>query len=152
MSGPRKGAFLFVILGYMSFETKDSGRRAEFPSGMVRDVNDEKPRFSLIMPKDMPYGEQLLTRWAALMTRGRDKYGERNWEKAVSEKEMERFRDSGLRHMMQWMGDETDEDHAAAVCFNLQGAEYVKWKLKHSVSMAPGEGLEPSSSNYPDAA
>lgn len=101
---------------------------------MVRDINDGKPRFSLILPKDLPYEEQLITRWAMLMERGRLKYGERNWEKADSRQEMERFADSAQRHLMQWVCGETDEDHAAAVCFNLQGSEYVKWKLSERLA------------------
>lgn len=109
--------------------TKDSGQRAEFDSGMVRDVNDGKPRFSLCLADGVPYEEQLLTRWAALMERGRIKYGLKNWQHADSQEELERFQDSALRHMMQWICGEDDEDHCAAVCFNLMGAEYVKRKL-----------------------
>lgn len=111
------------------YETKDSGKRAEFDSGMVRDVNDGKPRFSLCLADGVPYEEQLLTRWAALMERGRIKYGLKNWQHADSQEELDRFRDSALRHMMQWICGEDDEDHAAAVCFNLMGAEYVQRKM-----------------------
>ena len=113
----------------MAYITRDSGQRAEFPSGMVRDLQDGKPRFSLCLAEGVPYGEQLLTRWAMLMERGRIKYGLRNWQNADSQEELDRFRDSALRHMMQWMCGEDDEDHAAAVCFNLMGAEYVQWKM-----------------------
>jgi hypothetical protein len=111
------------------FITKDSGKRQEYDSGMVRDLQDGKPDFSLIFP-DMPYQDQPITRWAALMTRGADKYGRRNWQVAKSAEEVERFKASALRHMMQWMTGENDEDHMAAVMFNLNAAEYVKWKLK----------------------
>lgn len=31
--------------------------------------------------------------------------------------------------MMQWINGETDEDHAAAIIFNIAGAEHVKSKL-----------------------
>ena len=34
-----------------------------------------------------------------------------------------------MRHFMQWICGEQDEDHAVAVMFNIQGAEYCKWKL-----------------------
>ena len=30
---------------------------------------------------------------------------------------------------MQWMVDESDEDHAAAVVFNLLAYETTKWKM-----------------------
>ena len=116
----------------MKYETKDSGKRQDYESGMRRDLQDGKPDFHLIMPKAVPYSEQLLTRWAELMARGRDKYGSRNWELASSEEELERFKSSAFRHFMQWINGEDDEDHAAAVLFNVQCAEYVKWKLNSS--------------------
>lgn len=109
----------------MVFETKDSGQRQEFPTGMMRDVQTDKPRYDLL---DMP----LLKRWAELMGRGAKKYGENNWKKAATEEELRRFKASALRHMIQWFNDDSDEDHAAAVCFNIAGAEMVKEKLASS--------------------
>jgi len=106
--------------------TKDSGRREEYASGMVRDINGDKPRFDLILPEGIPYKEQFLTRLAALLTRGAVKYGERNWEKASGEEEITRFKGSAFRHLMQWLCEEEDEDHAAAVVFNLLACETTK--------------------------
>lgn len=117
----------------MKFETKDSGKRETYESGMRRDIQTGKPDFSLCLAKDMPYNEQLLTRWAELMARGAEKYGKRNWELAESDEELERFKASAMRHFMQWFLGETDEDHAAAVIFNLNAAEYVKWKQNSSI-------------------
>lgn len=111
------------------FITKDSGERQNFESGMVRDTQQGKPRFDLLMPKDVPYSDQLLTRFAELMARGAEKYGDRNWEKADSQEELDRAKASALRHMIQWFAGEVDEDHAAAVMFNLTMAEYVKGKI-----------------------
>jgi hypothetical protein len=113
----------------MAWETKDSGKRQDYESGMRRDVQEGKPRFDLCMAP-VAYEEQLLTRWAALMARGAEKYGERNWQLADSQEEHDRFVASGLRHMMQYATGERDEDHAAAVLFNLMAAEYLKSKLK----------------------
>ena len=113
------------------FITKDSGERAEFDSGMQRDTNSGKPRFELTMPVGMSYDEQLLTRWAKLMGRGAEKYSTRNWEKANGKEELERFKESAFRHFIQWMSGEEDEDHSAAVLFNICGAEFVKWKLEN---------------------
>lgn len=113
----------------MKFSTKDSGKRQEYKSGMARDLQYGKADFYLITPPDMPYAEQPLTRWAELMTRGAEKYGRRNWQLANSEEELERFKSSAARHMQQWLLGETDEDHMAAVMFNLAAAEYVKWRL-----------------------
>jgi hypothetical protein len=114
----------------MKYETKDSGKRQEYKTGMKRDLQDGKPNFYLITPKLMPYNEQMLTRWAELMTRGKEKYGERNWELACTEEELERFKASAFRHFMQWVLGETDEDHAAACYFNIQCAEYVLYRMK----------------------
>lgn len=107
------------------FVTKDSGLRQVFESGMVRDVQTDKPRYDLI-----GWGWKLIKRWAELVGRGAVKYGELNFEKACTEEEMLRFRASALRHTIQWYMGETDEDHAAAVCFNIAGYEAVKEKLR----------------------
>ena len=117
------------IASERGYVTKDSGKRQEYASGMVRDLQDGKPDFSLLLP-EMPYDLLPLTRWAALMTRGAEKYGRRNWQVADSHEELERFKASAFRHFVQWMAGEEDEDHMAAVMFNLNAAEYVKYKLR----------------------
>lgn len=115
----------------MKYVTKDSGKRQSYNSGMVRDLQDSKPDFYLLLT-DLPYEKQLLTRWAALMERGASKYGRRNWQLANSQEELERFKASAFRHFMQWITNEDDEDHASAVLFNINAAEYVKEKLKET--------------------
>ena len=104
------------------FKTKDSGKRVGFKSGMVRDTEENKPRYDLVY---MP----MFKRWAELLDRGAKKYGERNWEKADGEEELIRFKSSAFRHFIQWLDNENDEDHAAACFFNISGAELVKSKL-----------------------
>jgi hypothetical protein len=111
------------------YVTKDSGARQEFDSGMKRDTESGKARFDLVVPLDVPYNEQMLTRFAMLMSRGAEKYDARNWEKANSEDELARYYSSGFRHFMQWITGETDEDHAAAIMFNVMCAETLKYKL-----------------------
>ena len=111
------------------YETKDSGERALFSSGMQRDTQDGKPRFDLLLPKGVPYNNQMLTRFAALMERGASKYDERNWERANSQVELDRYYSSAIRHMMQWLAGDNDEDHAAAIMFNVMAAETVKGKM-----------------------
>jgi hypothetical protein len=113
------------------FETKDSGQRAEYASGMVRDTEAGKARFDLLFPLDVPYSAQMLTRFAELMARGAEKYDARNWEKAKGAEELARYRSSALRHLVQWLAGETDEDHAAAVMFNLLAGETVKYKMSN---------------------
>jgi hypothetical protein len=111
------------------FVTKDSGEREEYDSGMVRDTQEGKPRFDLLLPLGVPYSDQFLTRVAGLLARGASKYSERNWELAEGPGELARFKSSALRHLMQWLNDESDEDHAAAVVFNLLAYETIKWKM-----------------------
>lgn len=107
----------------MSFEVKDSGERMQFASGMQRDTTTGKVDYSLV------YDGPMLARWAEHLTKGAKKYDARNWMKADGEAELERFRASAARHFAQWMRGETDEDHAAAVLFNVNGAEYVRERL-----------------------
>lgn len=109
----------------MEFEVKDSGKREQYTSGMVRDTVDGKTNYALV------YDGPMLRRWAEHITKAAmTKYGKRNWMKASGEPELERFRESAARHFAQWMAGETDEDHAAAVIFNLNGYEYLKDKLE----------------------
>src|SRR5882672_6824709 len=104
----------------MGFEVKDSGKRQEFDSGMVRDTEDDKTDYSLV--SDGP----MLERWAEHLTKGAKKYDKRNWMKAAGPEEMHRFRESAYRHFMQYMSGDTTEDHASAVFFNVNGYEFVK--------------------------
>lgn len=112
------------------FKTKSSGNQDTFEGGGVRDSQAGKARFDLLLPKRVPYAEQLLTRAAAHMARGAEHYGDRNWENMHDEAALERFESSALRHLHQWANGERDEDHAAACYFNLMGAEYVRGILE----------------------
>jgi hypothetical protein len=109
---------------------KDSGKRLSFASGMVRDVDDTKPAFDLVIPERVPYEELMLTRWAELLRKGAIKYSRRNWEKADSQEELDRAKASAFRHFMQWFSGETDEDHAAAVFFNINEVETIRYKQR----------------------
>lgn len=111
------------------FVVKDSGARHEYASGMVRDTQDGKPIFGLTFASDLPYEEQMLTRFAMHMTKAASKYGFRNWELSDSQEELERFRESALRHFLQWYFGITDEDHASSVLFNITATERLKYKL-----------------------
>lgn len=105
-----------------NFVVKDSGVREEYPSGMRRDTQEGKPDYTLI---HIPF----LTRIANHLVKGAKKYGEDNWMKADSPAELKRFKKSAFRHLIQWLSGDDDEDHMAAVCFNLMAAEYVKGRL-----------------------
>lgn len=105
-------------------EIKDSGKRESFESGMVRDIATDKIDYTLVVDGPM------LKRWAEHMTNGAKKYEKRNWMKANGEEEYKRFKESAFRHFIQWYYGELDEDHAAAVFFNVNGCEYVLAKHK----------------------
>jgi hypothetical protein len=112
------GPALFPPKG-STFETKDSGARVDYPSGFRRDTDVDKPRYDLI-PLDA------LRRLAELMARGARKYGDNNWMLASGDVELQRFKASAFRHFVQWMNGEVDEDHMAAVVFNLFAYETRK--------------------------
>jgi hypothetical protein len=118
----------------MTYITKDSGKRTEYPDGMIRDAGrDEKVNFLLVLNDGVPLEEQMLTRFAALLTRGAMKYSKRNFERACSQEALEGFKESAFRHMMQWLaGHDPSEDHAAAVWFNVMGAELCKFNIQRS--------------------
>ena len=105
------------------FIIKDSGKREEFAGGMVRDTTDGKINWSLVADGPM------LKRWAQHLTIGANKYAVRNWMLAEGATELERARESAFRHFMQWYYRERDEDHAAAVMFNMNEVEYIEEKL-----------------------
>ena len=116
----------------MKFQTKDSGKRATFTTGMVRDTNEDKARFDLLLPKWIPYEEQLLTRFAMLLARWAIKYEERNWEKACTKEEYERFKESAFRHFIQRFSGDLSEDHCSWVMFNLLWAETTLYKMSNN--------------------
>ncbi len=107
------------------FETKDSGERVQFSTGMQRDTQNSKPRYDLIW---LPG----LKRVAELMARGAAKYSDRNWEKASTQEELDRFKASLLRHVYQYLEGDRTEDHMAAIVFNAFGAEYVYQRLTNA--------------------
>lgn len=88
---------------------KDSGKREEFQTGMVRDTRTGKGRFDLISPI-------ALRRLAAVYEKGAIKYSPRNWEKGAP---MSRFMDSALRHLNQFKEGDRDEDHLAQAAWNI---------------------------------
>ena len=108
------------------YAIKDCGQRQSFSSGMVRDAVTDKVNVALAFDGPM------LLRWARHLTLSAVKYTKRNWMMASGPEEFERFRESAARHFEQWMHGETDEDHAAAVLFNINGAEYVTDRLRRA--------------------
>lgn len=102
------------------FITRDSGQRIEFATGSRRDTSEGKSRVDLIW-------EGFLIRIAALLVRGLKKYGKGNWKKGQP---ISRSYESSLRHLLMWKMGDKEEDHLAAVCFNIMSIMYVVDKVK----------------------
>lgn len=115
------------------YETKDSGQHDEFSSGMLREPDTGRSRFDVLVSETVPLDEQLLTRCAAPMEGGAQKYSCRNWEKADPAAELERMKASLFGHFMQWLTGETDEDHAAAVALNLLAVKTTAYRIEQRV-------------------
>lgn len=96
-----------------------------YPSGAVRGSDEGKVNFLLV--RDGP----MLERWAKILTDAVPDKGLRTWMKARTETDLQRFRESLDRHVAQYQDGDTDEDHAAAILFNVNGAEYVRGRLEH---------------------
>lgn len=106
------------------YVTKDSGLgRREFGTGSVRDVRAGKGRYDLIPTL-------VLRRWAGLYERGAEKYDPRNWEKGQP---LMSYIDSGMRHLLGVADGLEDEDHAAAVLWNIGGYMWTKEMIKRGV-------------------
>jgi len=107
-----------------TFVTKTSDERENLANGMVRSPAAGKANWLLVTKGP------LLKRWMELLGRGAKAYGANNWTLALSAtnladraKTKERYMESAARHFFQWLNGDRDEDHAAAVVFNLNGYE-----------------------------
>lgn len=112
----------------VNFIVKDSGKRQQFESGMVRDTREGKTDYTSILDGPM------LTRWAEHLTKAKVKYpdirpGVANWTLAAGEEELNHFKKSAFGHFIKWIRGDRDEDHAAALYFNVNGYEFVREKL-----------------------
>jgi len=88
---------------------KDSGEREVYKSGAQRDNATGKGRFDLM-------SGQGLFRLSRLYEAGSKKYSDRNWEKGMN---ISRYVDAAFRHLTKYMMGCDDEDHLAAVAWNV---------------------------------
>ena len=121
-------------LKWGNFTIKDSGQRKTFKSGMQRDSKINPLRYDLIWQPG-------LKRLATHMGNGALKYSENNWMKADSQDEATRFKASLLRHAMQLLNNEVDEDHMSAVVFNAFGLEYTRERIQELKDKLQNEAL-----------
>lgn len=119
----------------------DSGKRMVFASGSMRDPSEGKIKWSRVT-----FGP-MLRRWAQHLTKAEAKYpdpkpGLPNFMLIETEEELLRYKESAFRHFMSWLMDETDEDHASAVFFNINGVEIIKAKQRGEKIPSFRDGLE----------
>ena len=113
-----------LVESEISYEVKDSGERKQFDSGMQRDTEAGKVDYTYVIKGPM------LERWATHLTKGAEKYDRDNWMLGNGVEEYERAQRSAMRHLIQWLNGEKDEDHAAAVFFNVNSAEYYMQQIQ----------------------
>ena len=85
------------------------GDRRVFASGMERDTAEGKGRFDLV-------SAHALFRLAKHYENGSKHHKDRNWELGAP---LCTFYDSAMRHLVKWMMRWSDEDHLAAVLWNV---------------------------------
>jgi len=93
-----------------------SSTNRKFETGAQRDSDIGKPRMSLI-----PHEE--LIRVMNHYRKGGEKYGMNNWKQGMTTAVLY---DSAQRHLLKWWQGETDEDHLAAVAWNVLGAMWTE--------------------------
>jgi hypothetical protein len=113
--------------------TKVGTPASVFDGGGMRESQEGKLRFDLLLPLGIPLAKQFLARCARHMGVSLQKYPERNWEQFADLEALDRAKASAFRHFMAWMVEEDDEDHAAAVFFNLMAAEHIRTKMRNDV-------------------
>lgn len=91
-----------------NIKQKDPSNR-HFETGAQRDIATGKLRMSLIPHQEL---KRVMKRYLD----GAEKYGENNWMKGMP---LSVFYDSAHRHLDAWWSGRDDEDHAAAVIWNM---------------------------------
>lgn len=88
----------------------DSRERISYGEGMaMREPSTGKGRYDLVSP----FATRRLAEWHEL---GAKKYADRNWEKGIP---FSRYVDSAKRHLDKFIMGMEDEDHLAAVAWNV---------------------------------
>lgn len=118
----------------VGLEEKSSPDMAEFDSGARRSSAEGKPKFGYLLVPGMPYDRQMLARTARRMEEGAVLYGEHNYQKMNTVEELQRAKESLLRHAIQYcLGDES-EDHLAGVDANTQICNSIEYNIEQRES------------------
>ena len=100
---------------------KDSGKRQEFSSGAVRDIQEGKGRYDLLPTR-------AIRRLARHYELGSVKYGDDNYLRGMP---IKRFVDSALRHLFKAMEGQVDEDHFVAAIWNLMAIVEYQERIRN---------------------
>jgi len=95
---------------------KMTSNNRQFDTGAQRDTSDGKLRMSLIPPQEL---ERVMRRYLD----GAEKYGENNWTKGMP---LSVYYDCMHRHLSAWWRGDDQEDHAAAVVWNMMCAMWTE--------------------------
>jgi len=102
------------------YKTKSTETKEQFSTGAHRNDAGGKG-----FPSDIPV--QPLLRVAKVFERGADIHGRDNWRKGIP---VRRYADSAIRHLLQHVDGQQDEDHAAQCVWNIlcmmQTEQWVK--------------------------
>ena len=98
---------------------KDSGERRQFDTGAIRDRAVGKGRYDLL-------STQMLMRLARHYEAGSIKYSDRNWEKGMP---IGVYVDAAMRHFIKYIAGWNDEDHLAAVLWNIAAIMFMEERL-----------------------
>jgi hypothetical protein len=111
---------------------KDSGERRQFDTGAVRDRAVGKGRFDLI-------ATQMMFRLARHYEAGAVKYSDRNWEKGMP---ISVYVDAAMRHLIKYIAGWNDEDHAAAIVWNIAAIMFVEDEMPQLQDLPDRVGME----------
>lgn len=103
------------------FKVKDSGKRQQFNSGAVRDIQNGKGRFDLISPVALKY-------LAKHYESGSAKYGDDNWLKGIP---LKRIMDSAIRHLNNYLEGDRSENHLIACAWNCFAAFHTMQMIEN---------------------
>ena len=104
--------------GFATVQT--SGADRQFSTGAHRDAAGGKGRFDLLPV-------YALMRLAKHYENGSVRHGDRNWERGMP---LSSYTDSAFRHLVKFMDGSRDEDHLAAVLWNVSGYLWTEREIR----------------------
>jgi hypothetical protein len=105
---------------YSSVTTSGNGMHVN-ENGGSRDSADDKLDYTLL---PIP----ALNRITQHYVNGLKKYGRNNWHKLSTPEDIERYKQSMFRHLIQYLEGKDNEDHLAAVVWNAMALLYFEEK------------------------